>query len=457
MGVVEQGLINKVLNDFRAYKGRSYVTIPSIEVIEQIVHKVITSALNKNNNANILLVSNEYKTVCEIRDNYVENRRDVINRIKCLTSTYLHDNSPNFYNIIIGVDFTDINNIINIANKNFCLFLFTICDMDFQSIVEMNKVLKEITHGVSKTELNLESINRPVEERRVPVSIDDDDRESYNKYNNLVKEFIIKFGDFDNINKCRKGDPVKNISASQFRYELAIANGWSPTLDMTIPFHREIDKVYSPIAIEEAANNVYDVIRSRREFVANHKNKIQKVIDIIKENDGKRILVISKNDNFCYEISSAIRDSGVICGDIHNAIPDTYLYDEFGDKIVYKSGERKGEVKIFKSKAVSSHYKGLYEKGYINVLSIKESSPTSLKLPYDILIFTSSLTSNVTEFRKRCNQLKCLQSTAIVYQLYIESTIEEEKFAQLKSNPNIKVIEPEKEVVYDENSGDIIL
>ena len=63
------------------------------------------------------------------------------------------------------------------------------------------------------------------------------------------------------------------------------------------------DELYNPSALVERVTQTYNIIRERTKVVTDNIVKLDVILDIVKENIGKRILIISKNGVFASKVT----------------------------------------------------------------------------------------------------------------------------------------------------------
>ena len=269
---------------------------------------------------------------------------------------------------------------------------------------------------------------------------------------------MVIIGDIRNIDRIKHGDRQLGLSGAEVRDKIARSNGWSETLDMSIPFNKQIDSAYNPTLLYEKACTVYEVMRKRRDLVTDNEAKLSYILDIIKENTNKKFVIISKRGEFAALVTKYLNANGIKCGDYHDCIEKAVAVDDDGVPILIKSGTRKGEPKIIGSQAISTANLRRYISGDIQVLSTKNSSLNGLELACDAWIITSSLCEDIRTIKGRFADLHFTTNPNIIYNLYCSGTIEATAIDKVKGSAIHAIIEDtEKNLYVDENTGDIIL
>lgn len=458
----ENKLIQQLINGFREQKGKAscYAYKPLkpgiIAVTFIMLHR------QKRTDTRILVVVNTYDERLKIKE--VLDSENLSYNITILTKTYINLKYQYNYDftIIIGNndDYTLLQHLNNQSKWTFNILTEYTTKGVFNDWV--NKNLPVIKTNVNTNDLIKDRLNYPVEETHCPVDLSDNDKQLSDRYDEYISTSMSIFGNFENADKCRVGDLHLNISAGEFRYQLAKENGWSETLDTSIEFNKQIDDVYNPNALFERANTLYNIIRERTNLVTDNNAKLSKIVELINKNQDKRILIVSKRGEFANTIANYINENTeLLCGEYHDCIPEQYILDEKGEYITYKSGENKGKKKLFKSKALSTmslnRFNSSDKELAINLLSIKNSADPELKTAIDLIIFTSPLCFTPNEFIERFAEIEFNTNPLKTFVIYCNNTIENNKLNNRSITKNVIIIENEKNITIDENNGAVYL
>ena len=453
-------LIDRIIATFQYNKGKSSFYCFTKEVIPDIIERVVFNFRNKQgNDVPILIIVDSFNTRQSII--YHFNRKEINkDNIKILSTDYVKLQYHYPYKLIITIGINnDIDLLQHLYNESsFMMTIITKNLMNTDFITKVRAILPNIETQEFDSKLKMDNVYTPVEERRIGVSLSEDDRITYDKYTEYINTSISVFGDLSNIEKCKSGDIKLNISSAEFRNTLAKENGWREDLDTTIPFMKEIDEIYNPNILYERACNFYTISKQRRDLVSDNDLKLDYIYNIVANNKDKKILIVSKRGEYAAKVTKFLKDKGIACGDYHDCIDDCFATDENGIPILVKSGERKGQPRIVGYQAQSTSNEKRFNLGNINVLSIKNSSSNKLKIACDIVIFTSSMCSNIFDIRKRFTNIKFLNECTITYKIYTKATIESEKLNNAANNNLINVIEENENFIgFDEKLGCIIL
>lgn len=442
----------------KEYKGIGTINcVPPIDYCE-IISRIISLMRNKNDNIKILIVTDNWKRRTEIVDG-LKNHNINIDTINILTHTYVNSRYNYSYDISIVVGVNEWNLSCNTVfnHARFKLMIITKDIIDTAKLKEIYTNIPPINDNISSSGINSVRALLPVEEHREQILfINREDITTYDEYTEFITQTIQVFGNLDNI-KCARNGTQDGRSAIQYITEIAEYNGWSADMDMTNPFSKQIDECYNPLVLAERVKTFYNIVRERMLICSDNVSKLERIVEIIKDNPNKKFLIISKRGEYAATITKYINDKlGEICGDYHNKIEDKVLVDSNGVPVLYKSGVHKGKPRIVKSKAISTLNLKSFNDGLLRVLSIKNSSTASLETSVDEWIITSPLCDTINELIYRYNNVTCNQSKLKVHKLYMAGTIEEASLKKEKLSVNHEVIQNIKCDISTQNFDDII-
>lgn len=345
----KEKLINQIVDGFQQLKGKASVYCFTPSVIPDIVYKVITLYHTKHPDAKIFIGVDGYNTRQNITKILNANNinKDSGYNINILSQDYIKTQYNYSYDFTITVGINDeLTKIQHLyTNSKFTLCILTKNVMNKTFIDYVRQILPPIATADFTAAINSERIYSPVEETRVGVELSDNDRKLYDKYTDYINLSVSIFGDLSSIEKCKVGDIKNNISASDFRYQLALNNGWNDHLDTSIPFMKQIDDVYNPNTLYDRACNFYNITKQRRDLITDNKSKLDAIVNIITNNPDKQILIISKRGEYAKVITKYINEyTNVKCADYHDCIDDGYITDEYGVPILIKSGSISGSL-----------------------------------------------------------------------------------------------------------------
>ena len=454
---LEKGFINT--------KGKGYCFLYKPVNISIVLMDLIIKMVNKNENITILIGTEEYSFKEELLNTFKEaiedydERQRYIKNIKFLSSSYLKINKT-LYGCFISVGINDnIDELIRNAKlSKFSLFIFNTTILNSSTVNKIEEVVKLININIDTVKLLHNKIYSPVEEYRYGVPLNDEDSELNKKYDNYIRDSLSIFGDLDTIQKCRIGDAANHMSSMDCCYEVARRNGWSPTMDNTIEYNKQVDAMFNPISLKERIASIFNITNLRKKLVTDNNNKLETIKNIIIDNPNKKILIVCLRGEFANSVSKYLTENNISNVGYHNDLEDSYLTDQNGEIICYKSGENKGKPKVFKSAALSKNNLLYYNANMVNVLIIKGSTEPDIETTADIIIYTTPLLDNIFAFKRRFSLIN-IKTPTIVHKIYCIDTIEEKTMLKEKQNSLINIHNENfmKNLQIDEISGDIIL
>lgn len=459
--------IKTIIDGFQKNKGKASLYCFSKNIIPELIYNVLTRIFNKNKESSVLIVVDKYETRSNIikylKNNNIYKENDY--NIKCLSADFIKEQYNYKYTVVILVGINDKFTIINKMHNEskFTLAILTENIMCSTFITYVRGILPFIDTGNLDIAIKNENIYSPVEEHRYGLQLSDTDRNVYNKYTDYINTSVSIFGSIETIEKCKKGDDKLNISATDYRHNIAYENGWREDLNVNISFIKQIDDLYNPNALLDRACNFYNMTKQRIDLVCNNDCKLETIKNICIENKNKKILIISKKGEYAATITKYINENinpelNIKCGNYHDCISDTYATDELGIPIVFKSGSNKGNFKKIGAQAQSSLNEKLFNNNSINVLSIKSASNVKLKIACDIVILTSTFCGTIIDVKRRFSNITFNDDITKVHRIYCADTIESDKLNKEKETNLFTIInEIKNDISYDEISGCIIL
>lgn len=427
----------ETLADKWGRENKGHGTVHCVRPMEyaKLIVVILKKMMAKNPDLKVFICVDAYETRRTIIEALTSNE---INQehITVLSETYVNARYRYVYNLAIFVGLERYSNYVNCVGttSDFHLFIITKDVIDSNNLMDIYKHYPAVNVELSANDINAINLSSPVEERRVGCLLSVADKEEYDKYTDFITQCFNIFGDFDAITKARVGDNKTGVSAAEFRNQIALNNGWSAELDMTIGFNRQIDECYNPNILLDKATLCYEIIRKRSNLVTDNDVKLNAILDIVKENADKQIMIISKRGEFAARVTAYLEENGINCGDYHDNIEPRVLVDENGIPVLYKSGANKGKPRIVKSKAISSANERLFQQGQLKVLSVKNSSSDELQIAVDVWILTSPLCDEVAALKYRFNKVLFNSAPHIIYKVFLQGTIEETKLLQSKPN-----------------------
>ena len=300
----------------------------------------------------------------------------------------------------------------------------------------------------------------PIEETRIGLTLDEDseDYKLLQHYNDFISTSINIFGDLDNIHKAYTGDKKNNLSALQICNQLATNNGWHDKLDMSVEYNRQIDELYNPNRICERAQMTYEIIRNRARLLSDNPIKLKAILDYVNEHKDEKILIINKRGEFASQVTDYINSMSetTICGNYHNNVEPIPACDIDGNPIYVKSGNNKGERRMYSVKAQKTFNVERFNKGIIRVLSTNSLPDVDLNIKIDHILISSTQCLDIRAYLYRLSKVETPQ-TLKFGQIYISNSLEEAKLEdKIKDDKHI-LTDTVKNANTENNISDFII
>jgi len=233
-----------------------------------------------------------------------------------------------------------------------------------------------------------------------------------------LNEFIFK-DDYDVINSCFRGKKYLNslgkieyFTGTAVRHSLAELKGWHRNLDITNTLSKQIDDYWNPVAIEQNVRLFMSQQAKRNEILINHPVKLAAVLEIYRLSPVTTIC-FNESTDFADVISNAINANFGIGRPIsvvyHSNISSRPLLDPTTKEwITYKTGNKKGEIKLFgKDTLKSIAIEGLRREVF-TFLSTARALDEGLDVPNLQQVITTAGTANPIQYKQRTARGKTL-------------------------------------------------
>ena len=447
----EEKMYYDAIEEWRQNKGIGQAIMPAPLRPEVLILAILEKIYEKNPNTKTIIICsawNERQFLIDFitnqgNDNDKEFKELLKTNIKLFTFNYLDDKRANadlciVYNLRKYAD--SVKDLF--VNSKFKLAVFNTLMMDTDSIISLENDAPTLKAFKLNQLAELKALS-PVEEIRYEVFIEDaKDTKLHNDYNEFINRSMTIFGDIgDTLNKAISGDSANNVSAIEFCTQLAMTNGWSPDLDMSFEFNRDIDACYNPSILHDRATMTYDIIRKRINFLASYKDKLKAIIDILDKNKDSKFIIINKSGEFAEYITTNLKNAGYRVGSVHDKIPTIPQVDIDGNPVFYKSGSNKGERKMMGYAAQSSLAIQKYETNKINILSCNNSINADYKFGIDAVIITSPKCKILKEFLFRMSKTYLLNPRIKLFTIYIAESVESKAIYNRQNSDNIALMD----------------
>lgn len=463
----EQVYLNAV-EVWRVNKGIGTFVIPApFDSLKPLLY-ILPQLYNKSPTTNVVIIVKDFADRSSIEsylttlNNEVWNNsfRTVIHNgnLRILTTEYAAEHINEYSPLLTIIYNPNIFHFVHIAMIEKSKFKLVILNklLDSKTMDDFYTVAPSIGN-FSQNVIDEVRTNRPVKECLVGLTIVPDtelDKEM-NYYNREISTALAIFGNFDNIKYARLGNSDTNCSSMMICDAIARTNGWDNHLDMSSQFNRDIDKLYSPAAIKERADSIYNIIRERSTKLASSKDKLSNILDIVNDNSDKNILIINKYGEFANLVTDYLNDkSGKrICANCHDKVDNVPAVDDYGNPILVKSGAKKGQPKLLGVIAQKKLAQKLMNTHKINVISCGASPDKSLDVDIDLVIITSPLCDTIESYFYRLSKVH-FSNEVLLYTLFYKSTLEEKKLEDRTIPVNHTIINDFDRNVKVDNNND---
>lgn len=463
----EQVYLNAV-DVWRLNKGIGTFVIPApFDALRPLLY-ILPQLYNKSPTTSVVIIVKDFADRSSIEsylttlNNEVWNNsfRTVIHNgsLRILTTEYAAEHINDYSPLLTIIYNPSIFHFVHIAMIEKSKFNLVILNklLDNKTMDDFYTVAPSIGN-FSQNVIDEVRTNRPVKECLVGLTITPDtelDKEM-NYYNREISTALAIFGNFDNIKYARLGNSATNCSSMMICDAIARTNGWDNHLDMSSEFNRDIDKLYSPSAIKERADSIYNIIRERSTKLASSKDKLSYILDIVNDNLDKNILIINKYGEFANLVTDYLNDKfgKRICANCHDKVDNVPAVDDYGNPILIKSGPKKGQHKLLGVIAQKKLAQKLMNSHKINVISCGASPDKSLDVDIDLVIITSPLCDTIESYFYRLSKVH-FSNEVLLYTLFYRSTLEEKKLEDRSVPANHTIINDfDRNVKVDNNNA----
>lgn len=463
----EQVYLNAV-EAWRVNKGKGTFVIPApFDALKPLLY-ILPQLYNKSPTTNVVIIVKDFADRSSIENylttlsNEVWNNsfRTVIHNgnLRILTTEYAAEHINEYSPLLTIIYNPSIFHFVHIAMIEKSKFKLVILNklLDNKTMDDFYTVAPSIGN-FNQNVIDEVRSNRPVKECLVGLTIVPDSEldKEMNYYNREISTALAIFGNFDNIKYARLGNSATNCSSMMICDAIARTNGWDNHLDMSSQFNRDIDKLYSPAAIKERADSIYNIIRERSTKLASSKDKLSNILDIVNDNLDKNILIINKYGEFANLVTDYLNDkSGKrICANCHDKVDNVPAVDDYGNPILVKSGAKKGQPKLLGVIAQKKLAQKLMNTHKIHVISCGASPDKSLDIDIDLVIITSPLCDTIESYFYRLSKVH-FNNEVLLYTLFYKGTLEEKKLEDRTIPANHTIINDFDRNVKVDNNND---
>ena len=440
--MIEPGeIFENAINHWRDNKGIGTAIIPAPLNDKLMVLGVLQRIYARSPTTYAVVITNSFserQTIIEFltqQEESEENNREFKelirnNHLKVFTDDYIIKNNTHFVpTLCIWYQPDNIcKELLDYIDKcKFKLIVLNKIPSQPNSLIDIYKVAPLLS-DFQQAEVEQVRLSTPVEETQIAVDIPIDSKafELLKYYDEYINTSVTIFGSFNIMQQANTGNQQLNISSTQICYQIAQENGWNEHLDMNIEFNLEIDRLYNPNNLKERASKTYEIIRERSKLLSDYEGKLDVILDIVRNNKDKKILIINKRADFANTVTEFINNLSEtdICGNYHDKVDNIPAVTIYGEPIYYKSGRKKGERKEFGAKAQKTLNVDRFNRDIINILSTNNAPDKDLSIDVDIVIITSPMCEDIKSYMYRLSKLYFRNRHILLYTLYCRNTAE---------------------------------
>ena len=450
-------IFENAINHWRDEKGIGTTIIPTPLNDKLMVLGVLQRIYARSPTINSVIITNSFserQNIIEFltqQENAEENNKEFKNlitsgKIKVFTDKFIKSCRIQTYPFLCVWYRPDgaCKEILDYVSK--CKFKLVVLNKFLSSYDDVAKLYQvaPLLKDFKQAEVEAIRLSTPVEETQIGVNIPADSKvyELLKYYDEYVSTSLNIFGSFDIMQQANTGNQQLNISSTQICYQIAQENGWNEHLDMNIEFNLEIDRLYNPNNLKERVSKTYEIIRERSKLLSDFDGKLDVILDIVRENKDKKILIINKRGDFASKVTDFLNDLSdtIICGNYHDKVNNIPAVTFTGQPVYYKSGARKGERKMMGAKAQKTLNVEKFNNDLIHVLSTNNSPDKDLAIDVDVVIITSPMCEDIKSYMYRLSKIYFRSKLIKLYSLYCLNTKEQQMIEKktISDNHNVK-------------------
>lgn len=450
-------IFENAINHWRDEKGIGTAIIPTPLNDKLMVLGVLQRIYARSPTINSVIITNSFserQNIIEFltqQENTEENNKEFKNlitsgKIKVFTDKFIKSCRIQTYPFLCVWYRPDgaCKEILDYVSK--CKFKLVVLNKFLSNYDDVAKLYQvaPLLKDFKQAEVEAIRLSTPVEETQIGVNIPADSKvyELLKYYDEYVSTSLNIFGSFDIMQQANTGNQQLNISSTQICYQIAQENGWNEHLDMNIEFNLEIDRLYNPNNLKERVSKTYEIIRERSKLLSDFDGKLDVILDIVRENKDKKILIINKRGDFASKVTDFLNDLSdtIICGNYHDKVNNIPAVTFTGQPVYYKSGARKGERKMMGAKAQKTLNVERFNNDLIHVLSTNNSPDKDLAIDVDVVIITSPMCEDIKSYMYRLSKIYFRSKLIKLYSLYCLNTKEQQMIEKktISDNHNVK-------------------
>lgn len=463
-------IFENAINHWRDEKGIGTAVIPHPLNDKLIVLGVLQRIYARSPTLNTVIIAksfSERQTITEFltqQEDSEENNEEFkklisAGKIKVFTDSYIKTCNVSTYPLLCIWYRPDsaCKEVLDYVSR--CKFRLIVMNKILSNYEDISKIYQvaPLLSDFQQAEVEAIRLSTPVEETQIGIDIPANDNvaELLKYYDEYIATSLNIFGSFDIMQQANVGNQQLNISATQICYQIAQENGWNEHLNMNVEFNIEIDRLYNPNNLKDRASKTYEIIRERSKLLSDYNGKLDIILDIVRANKDKKILIINKRGEFASMVTEFLNTFSEtdICGNYHDKVDNIPAVTFTGQPVYYKSGARKGERKMMGAKAQKTLNAERFNNDFINVLSTNNSPDKDLAIDVDVVIITSPMCEDIKSYMYRLSKIYFRSKHINLYSLYCRNTSEQKMIERKSLSDNHSV----KNSFADENNSDFIV
>lgn len=288
-----------------------------------------------------------------------------------------------------------------------------------------------IVDKISEKDAIEEGYISPYIEFNLSVTLNEEEREGYLQYTEIISKTINKFGKggIGLASKCLGGgidSKGRKREGKEFVYGWAVHKGWRADLDLSNPQSKQINDIWNPHKVFGYAQQLMNSIRLRKNILYNCSNKIIVIKDIINKFTEPKTIIFSQSTAFADKLNLLINQDNTNSSVVYHSKLQTIMRPSIKTGKLIKYGKTR-----LKKEAIDRITTGMSR-----ILCTASSLDKGLDIPDLALGITASGTSNFTQYKQRKGRNIRLfgnDKVALLINLYVINSQEEKWLKERQS------------------------
>jgi superfamily II DNA or RNA helicase len=219
---------------------------------------------------------------------------------------------------------------------------------------------------------------------------------------------------------CKAGFKTTTLSGAEtyITYDrlcntIAFMQGWSTSLDVSVPVNAELHALWSPMAIHERAKTFMDYIGRRNQLMIDNPIKLEMIGELIARNLVPTI-IFNESTVFADSVADYInaRFNGAYrAACYHSKLDSKVMIDpSTGEYFKFTTGDRKGLPKTLGKDKIKSIVIQAFKEGYYHCISTAHALDEGLDVSTIEQVITTGGTTNPMTYQQRTARGKTMDS-----------------------------------------------